>query len=91
MFVKKETIGGAASPVHGAFQWVNDGDIVEVPDEWGAELLAIPDGGYSYVDAADVPKKRGRPAKMQSGPVTPETPEEEAAETPAQEKTEIAE
>lgn len=36
------------------FTWDADGAVVEVPDEVAAELVAIPDGGFTIVDAPAV-------------------------------------
>ena len=46
MRLKKETGGCEVA----GFTWANDGDVVDVPDDLGAELLAIPGGGFSYVE-----------------------------------------
>lgn len=35
------------------FTWDADGAVVEVPDEVAAELVAIPDGGFTIVSAPD--------------------------------------
>lgn len=50
MWVRKEKAGSA--PGH---TWEHDGDVLEVDDDLGHELVAIPTGGFSEVDA---PKQR---------------------------------
>lgn len=54
MELKKEQ-GGVSI---GEFTWAKDGDVVEVPDELGAELLAIKGGDYSRVDPAPAPPEK---------------------------------
>ncbi len=49
-WLKKEKGGTSVGP----YAWDKDGDVTEVPDALAADLLAIPDGGYSR---AEEPKK----------------------------------
>jgi len=60
-WLKKEQGGSAV----GEYAWDKDGDVTEVPDGLAAELLAIPDGGYSR---AEEPKKapKAEPAKSEA-------------------------
>jgi len=44
----------AGSTSHGHV-WDEDGQVIEVPDHHGAELLHIPDGGFEAVDPATLP------------------------------------
>lgn len=37
------------------YQWNKNGEVVEVRDDHAAELLAIPDGGFSVADDVDEP------------------------------------
>ena len=46
MWLKKETGGTTVL----GFTWENDGDVVEVPDEVAAELLAIRGGGFRQAE-----------------------------------------
>ncbi len=53
MYVRKARAGSSATHT-----WPHDGAVVEVPDDLGAELLSIPDGGFTevrpdLVDAGD--------------------------------------
>lgn len=48
MFLRKALAGSAATHT-----WPHDGAVVEVPDHVAAELLLIPDGGFTEVRAAD--------------------------------------
>lgn len=65
MYVSKALPGGAS----GGFYWENPGDVLEVPDWLGEQLLDIPNGGFSEVEPA--------------GPEE-EVPEEGATLTPGQ-------
>jgi hypothetical protein len=49
VFLKKKTAGNAS----GGYEWENDGDVIEVPDRVGEELLARKDGEF---EEADPPK-----------------------------------
>jgi hypothetical protein len=48
MHLRKETGGSSI----GGYEWPHDGSVTEVPDEFGRELLAIPDGGFERVRKA---------------------------------------
>ena len=48
MWLRKRTAGNAPG-----LSWENDGDVLEVPDGLGAELLALPAGDF---EEADPPK-----------------------------------
>jgi hypothetical protein len=50
MFVRKDTAGAAPG-----FTWHIAGDVVEVPDDFGRELLEIPKGGFTEVAPHEVP------------------------------------
>jgi hypothetical protein len=41
----------------GPHSWENDGDVTEVPDELGRELLRIPDSGFEQVGEDDEPEE----------------------------------
>lgn len=56
MKLKKKT-GGASIGDH---EWKKDGDVVEVPDELGNELLSIDPDEYEHVP--DKPTARGKGA-----------------------------
>jgi hypothetical protein len=47
MFLKKKTAGSAS----GGYEWENDGDVIEVPDSLGEELLERRDGEFEEADA----------------------------------------
>lgn len=47
--------------------WPEDGSVVEVTEEQGLDLLAIPDGGFSRVEPAT-------PVAVETTPAEPETP-----------------
>jgi hypothetical protein len=64
VWLKKAKGGTSIGPHH----WPEDGSVTEVPDHLAADLLAIPDGGYSKADppAKPAPKaaaKTEEPAK----------------------------
>lgn len=66
------------------YTWKNDGDAVEVPGSFGAELLAIQGGDFSEVPGQPDPQPRkpnGRPAKGGRKAVTEPAPEPAAAVT----------
>lgn len=46
MFLKKKTAGSAS----GGYEWENDGDVIEVPDSLGEELLERRDGEFEEAD-----------------------------------------
>jgi len=56
----------------GPHWWPGDGSVIEVPDQLAADLLAIPDGGYTK---ADPPKPEPKPVKAAAS----EPPKAEAA------------
>lgn len=63
------------------FTWDADGAVVEVPDEVAAELVAIPDGGFTIVDA---PAAAAEVAPPDSQAVTEPAPADgEITEAPA--------
>ncbi len=59
MFVRKARAGSTATHA-----WPHDGAVVEVPDDMGAELLAIPDGGFTEVREGDGPVDAGAPVDV---------------------------
>jgi hypothetical protein len=42
-------------------EWPDDGAIIEVTDDQAADLVAIPDGGFTVVDAPTVSKPLKQP------------------------------
>lgn len=67
MFVRKEKAGSA--PGH---TWAKDGDVLEVPDHLGHELLRIPHGGFTEVSApAPAPAPKAKPAPTPAAVKTP--------------------
>ena len=58
MWLRKDQAGSA--PGH---TWDKDGDVLEVDDALGAELLAIPGGGFTEVAPHELPKGRRGPAR----------------------------
>ena len=62
MFVTKSFPGGAGHPDLGTLVW-DEGTVLEVPDEFGAELLDIPGAGFSEVAPQDAPASKGRAKK----------------------------
>lgn len=49
MYLRKAQAGSSST----GHTWTEDGQIVEVPDEVGAELLKIPHGGFSDAGGPD--------------------------------------
>lgn len=49
MLLRKDHAGGV-----GPYNWEHDGDVVDVPDKFGLQLLAIGHAGFSYVREAPV-------------------------------------
>lgn len=49
MFLRKAQAGSSST----GHTWENDGDVVEVPDEVGAELIRIPFGGFTDAGGPD--------------------------------------
>lgn len=63
MYLRKAKAGSAPG-----FTWHEDGEVQEVPDDLGWELLDIPFGGFTMVaepepepEVQEAPKRRGRP------------------------------
>lgn len=64
MFVRKEQGGCTVA----GYTWVNDGDVVEVPDWLGADLLVIKGAGYTQV----IPKNLAEEVALTQAPVRTE-------------------
>ena len=47
MHVRKESGGTTITHRRVQYEWPEDGSVIEVPDELGADLLGIRGGGYS--------------------------------------------
>lgn len=54
MWIRKDKAGSCGYRGGKVFEWGSNGDVIEVPDDLGESLLAIPGGGFSE---ADPPKK----------------------------------
>jgi hypothetical protein len=68
VWLKKEKGGTSIGPHH----WPEDGSVAEVPDGLAADLLAIPDGGFSM---ADPPKPPAKAAARDAAKDAPEAPQ----------------
>jgi hypothetical protein len=84
MLVRKARGGGGAA----GYYWENHGDVLDVPDDLGQELLAMPGLDYSYVDPEEV-----EPADETEGEEPAEKPKRQYKRrtTQAAETTEVAE
>lgn len=81
MWLRKEKAGNAPG-----YTWENDGDVLEVPDELGLDLVAIPDGGFSEAAPPDdVPDPAPSEEDEDAAVVTEisEAPSEDATAEPA--------
>ncbi|MFB9926000.1 hypothetical protein ACFORO_12525 [Amycolatopsis halotolerans] len=65
MLLRKHT-GGCTV---GGHEWAEDGDVVEVPYELGAELLAIAPGDYEHVLDAEPADESGQDSDQDSDDV----------------------
>lgn len=81
MKLKKKTGGSSV----GGYTWENDGDVVEVEDTLGDELIAIDPEEYTHVpDDAEVAEPAPEPAaEFHEG--EPETEHVDEAQEPAEE------
>jgi len=72
VWLRKERGGSGVGP----YWWPEDGTVTEVADEGlAAELLAIPDGGYTKVDGPDPePKPAAKPAAAKAAAPAAATP-----------------
>jgi hypothetical protein len=50
MWIRKAKAGSCGYRGGQVFEWKNNGDVIEVPDDLGESLLDIPGGGFSEVD-----------------------------------------
>jgi hypothetical protein len=85
MRLAKET-GGCSIIWHGkSYAWKTDGAVIQVPDEFGAELLAIRGADYSEVLPEPEPTPVTEPAPVPKAAVTEPAPAPKApaAEAPA--------
>jgi len=59
---------GGTTIMHGRvpYTWEKDGDVIEVPDDLGAELLGIRGGGYSEAAATRAALKSAAAAKAKA-------------------------
>ncbi|WP_438489577.1 hypothetical protein [Streptomyces sp. S186] len=95
MWLRKTKLLPGGAP--GGYEWNSDQDVVEVPDDLGAELVAVPDAGFVEVarPAAGSAKRdkpaAGDPADSSSEVVEAPTaaPKKRAARKPA--STEVSE
>lgn len=80
MWLRKEKAGNAPG-----YTWENDGDVLEVPDELGLDLVAIPDGGFSEAAPPDDVPEPAPSEEADDAVVTEisEAPGEDAAAEPA--------
>lgn len=92
MWLRKTRLLPGGAP--GGYTWDTDQDVVEVPDDLGADLVAIPDAGFVEVQppaGADSTKDEPAdetPAEVIEAPTA--APKKRAARKPAAD-TEIAE
>jgi hypothetical protein len=82
MWLRKE-YGGCSV---GTYEWVNDGDVVEVDDKTGADLLAIKGGGYTPADPPKLSAKQVAAAKAAADAEAKAAADAEAAKTAADAK-----
>lgn len=64
MWLRKDKGGTSIGP----YRWPGDGSVTEVPDHLAADLLAIPDGGYSKAAA---PEPKAEPKAAPKPPAEP--------------------
>lgn len=83
MLVRKEIGGVTLNHAGKRYTWKADGDSVKVPDDWGAELIAIRGGGFSEVLADAPPAEVSEPAPAAKAPVTEPSPKAAAPVTGA--------
>ncbi|MEE6264876.1 hypothetical protein V2E29_04345 [Streptomyces diastatochromogenes] len=91
MWLRKTKLLPGGAP--GGYEWNSDQDVVEVPDDLGVELVAVPDAGFAEVaPPAAKNTKVDAPAKetpTDSTAEAPNAPKKRAARKPA--ATEISE
>lgn len=68
MYIRKNQAGSAPG-----YTWENDGDVVEVDDEFALSLIAIPNGGFS-----EAPPPEAAPVVETASEESPEEPPAEA-------------
>lgn len=89
MHVRKALPGGAS----GGYYWENPGDVLEIPDWLGEQLLEIRNGGFSEVfpedefeEAPETPEDEGQQEQDPGGDEESLTPGQKAARTRAANK-----
>jgi hypothetical protein len=68
MWVRKESGGTTVNWQRVPYEWPDDGSVIEVPPEFGAELLGIRGGGFSEVPEPEQPEAITEPGP--SGEIT---------------------
>jgi hypothetical protein len=53
VYVRKESGGTTITHRRVQYEWPEDGSVIEVPDEFGADLLSIRGGGFSEAPAPE--------------------------------------
>jgi hypothetical protein len=53
MHVRKQSGGTTITHRRVQYEWPEDGSVIEVPDEFGADLLSIRGGGFSEAPAPE--------------------------------------
>jgi hypothetical protein len=92
MWLRKTRLLPGGAP--GGFVWETDQDVVEVPDDLGLELVAIPDAGFSEVAAPTADAKKDKPADEapeDSGDAPTAAPKRGRPRKTTQSQTEISE
>ena len=92
MWLRKTRLLPGGAP--GGFVWETDQDVVEVPDDLGLELVAIPDAGFVEVQppaAADREKDEPGSNKDEAEASEPAAPKRGRPRKAAQSQTEISE
>lgn len=59
MWLRKERGESGVGP----HWWPEDGSVIEVPDQLAADLMAVPDGGYSKADPPPKPAPKAAKAE----------------------------